>query len=85
MNLPGLDFDESKYPVVFFGEKPYRKIPFADWIPPDYLDVLVQIGVGKAELMYYSPGCNMMMPSEYSPAIAALETEFLDYWLKEVK
>lgn len=84
MNLPGLNFDESKYPLTWVGSIKFRKIPFSDWFPPDHLDVICY-SEKSAVSAYYSPASGLMVPSDFTMAGTAFEPCELDYWLKEVK
>lgn len=84
MKLPGLDFDETIYPLTWRGDKKYRQIPFSDWLPPDHKDVICY-GNGRVLEAYFSPLSGFMVPSENSVADCAFDPSELDYWLKEVK
>ena len=46
MNLPGLDFDADKYPTCSNNDETFAIIPFADWLPSDFEDVLCSRGGG---------------------------------------
>lgn len=85
MNLPGLNFNPLQYPEysdqVTDGD--YRKIPFSDWLPPDFEDVLCSRGAGL-KAMYFSPSTGMMVPAETESAGAAMEPKDLEFWLKKL-
>lgn len=84
MNLPGLNFDPFQYAEVEgITDGDYRKIPFSDWLPPDFEDVLCSRG-GGYKLMYFSPATGMMVPAETETAGEAIEPKDLDHWLKKV-
>lgn len=85
MNLPHLDFNPYDY-AEYAGQVTdgyYRMIPFADWLPPDFEDVLCSRG-GAFKLMYFSPATGMMVPSETECASEALEPSQLTIWLKKI-
>jgi hypothetical protein len=85
MNLPGLNFDESKYPITWKGSLKFREIPFSDWLPPDHVDVICH-AKSFSTIAYYSPGSGLMVPSESNRIeTRAFEPGELVYWLKEVK
>ena len=82
--LPGLNADLSVYMVREFGKKKFREIPFSDWLPPDFVDVLCTIkGDQELRVGYYSPGRNVMV-AEYNGRAREFSAKELDYWLKVV-
>lgn len=83
MNLPGLDFDVSKYPTGSTSTTTFAIIPFADWLPPDFEDVPCIIN-GVYVSMYYSPGSGMMVPADTENGFAAHEPSTLTTWLKKL-
>lgn len=83
MNLPGLNIDAEKYPLTWQGSDKFRVIPFADWLPPDFEDVLCSRG-GGFKMMYFSPATGMMVPSDTEYAGEALHPTDLKEWLKKL-
>lgn len=87
MKLPGLNFNPSGYDDanIIGGEMAgrYKKIPFADWLPPDFEDVPCSRGAGL-KMMYFSAGTGMMVAAESETGCEAIHPSELDYWLKKV-
>lgn len=82
--LPGLNGDLSCYIVREFGGNKFREIPFADWLPPDFSDVLVTIkGSHELHIAWYSPARNLMI-IEVGGRAREFNIDDLDYWLKKV-
>ena len=81
MIYPGLNINTSEYNIRQVGNEKFAVIPFSDWLPPDFEDV-VTVGPGFINKMYYSPSANMMVPSELGPAGVAISAKDLKYWLK---
>lgn len=83
-SLPGLNFDESEYGFIEVGKRKLRKIPFSDWLPRDFEDVLCTIGDSdELKIGYYSPGSNAMFV-ELSGVETKFNVEKMGYWLKPV-
>lgn len=85
MTLPHLNFNPLDYPEYSerLTDGDYRVIPFADWFPPDFEDVLCSRG-GAFKMMYYSPSTGMMVPSDTESAGEALDPTQLNVWLKKI-
>lgn len=82
LNLPGLNADFSKYKGDTFKGKTTKKIPFADWLPPDFVDVLCTIkNDPELRVGYYSPGRNVIV-AEFKGIATEFKAEEMDYWLK---
>lgn len=81
MSLPGLMIDAEKY--QYYSEVNYKMIPFSDWFPPDFADVLCDIG-GELRIMYYSPARNCMVLNEGLSAGESVNSNLLTYWLKKL-
>lgn len=85
MNLPGLSFNPLEYPEYAeqITDGDYRVIPFSDWLPPDFEDVLCSRG-GGFKMMYFSPATGMMVPSDTEYAGEAINPTELKEWLKKL-
>lgn len=83
-NLPGLNADLTGYVVREFGKKKFREIPFADWLPSDFVDVLCTTKDNhELHVGYYSPIRNVMV-LEYNGRAREFSVKDLNYWLKVV-
>lgn len=85
IKLPHLSFDPLDYPEYNgrITDGDYRMIPFSDWLPPEFEDVLCSRG-GAFKMMYLSPLSVMMVPSETECASEAVEPSQLTIWLKKI-
>lgn len=85
MSLPGLNFNPHEYAEYLrqTTDGDYRMIPFSDWLPPDHVDVLCDIG-GELKVMYYSPARNCMVSNETHTAGVSVDSARLNYWLKKL-
>lgn len=84
-HLPGLNADFSKYDTVVLGSMLFAKVPFADWLPPDHVDVNVHVETTTGyRLMYYSPACNMMTSIDVGGEPTFIKAEMLTHWLKGI-
>ena len=84
MNLPGLNFDVSKYPTGSTSTATFSIIPFSDWLPPDFEDVPCIVN-GVYVSMYYSPASGMMVPADIKCGLSARDPKTLTTWLKALK
>lgn len=85
MKLPGLDFNPMIYATydAQITDGDYRMIPFSDWWPSDFEDVLCSRG-GALKKMYFSPSTLMMVPSDTENGGWAISPSDLLFWLKKV-
>lgn len=83
MKYPGINPDFYAYPVVVFGCYRFAKVPFSDWMPPDFEDVHVHMGGEKYELYWYSPSSGKMVCSD-CPGKSLPSGALPDHWLKKL-
>ena len=83
-SLPGLSINLDDYQTIWIGKKQVKKIPFSDWLPPDFVNVLCTIGIEQElHIGYYSPGRNSMM-LEVNGKLVEFKSSDLGFWLKAV-
>ncbi|QXV82474.1 hypothetical protein bas13_0037 [Escherichia phage LeonhardEuler] len=83
-SLPGLNINLDDYQTIWIGKKQVKKIPFSDWLPPDFVNVLCTIGIEQElHIGYYSPGRNSMM-LEVNGKLVEFKSSDLGFWLKAV-
>lgn len=83
-SLPGLNINPGDYQTIWNGKKQVRQIPFSDWLPPDFVNVLCTIGIEhELHIGYYSPGRNSMM-LEVDGKLVEFKSSDLGFWLKAV-
>lgn len=83
-SLPGLNINADEYQVIWIGKKQVKQIPFSDWLPPDFVNVLCTIGIEQElHIGYYSPGRNSMM-LEFDGKLVEFKSSDLGFWLKAV-
>lgn len=84
VSLPGLNINLDDYQTIWIGNKRVKKIPFADWLPPDFVNVLCTIVIEQElHIGYYSPGRNSMM-LEVDGKLVEFKSSDLGFWLKAV-
>ena len=76
----GLNIDDSTYPEIIFSGVKYRKIPLADWLPPDFKDMTFVTIHNTPLTCYYSPASNTIIRSDTE---ARVSNEDLKYWLRK--
>lgn len=83
-SLPGLNINSDDYQTIWIGKKQVKQIPFSDWLPPDFVNVLCTIGIEQElHIGYYSPGRNSMM-LEVDGKLVEFKSSDLGFWLKAV-
>lgn len=83
-SLPGLNINADDYQAIWIGKKQVKQIPFSDWLPPDFVNVLCTIGNDQElHIGYYSPGRNSMM-LEVDGKLVEFKSSDLGFWLKAV-
>ncbi|QHJ81041.1 MAG: hypothetical protein [Bacteriophage sp.] len=75
----GLNIDASVYPQIIFSGVKYRKIPVADWLPPDFKDVIFVTSHNAPVTCYYSPASNRIIRSDNEVKVSVSD---LKYWLR---
>ena len=84
VSLPGLNINSDDYQTIWIGKKQVKKIPFSDWLPPDFVNVLCTIGSEQElHIGYYSPGRNSMM-LEVCGKLVEFKSSDIGFWLKAV-
>ena len=71
-----MKFDPEKYPLMSNGA---RAIPFSEWLPPDFEDVVSMGNAGWPLEVYYSPLFNKIIETHSDERV---DLSKLDYWLK---
>lgn len=83
-SLPGLNINSDYYQTIWIGKRQVKQIPFSDWLPPDFVNVLCTIGIEQElHIGYYSPGRNSMM-LEVDGKLVEFKSSDLEFWLKAV-
>lgn len=83
-SLPGLNINADEYQTIWIGKKQVKQIPFSDWLPPDFVNVLCTIGIEQElHIGYYSPCRNSMM-LEVDGKLVEFKSSDLGFWLKSV-
>lgn len=83
-SLPGLNINADEYQAIWIGKKQVKQIPFSDWLPPDFVNVLCTIGIEQElHIGYYSQGRNSMM-LEVDGKLVEFKSSDLGFWLKAV-
>lgn len=83
-SLPGLNINADEYQAIWIGKKHVKQIPFSDWLPPDFVNVLCTIGIEQElHIGYYSPIRNSMM-LEVDGKLVEFKSSDLGFWLKAV-
>lgn len=83
-SLPGLNINADDYQTIWIGKKQVKQIPFSDWLPPDFVNVLCTIGIERElHIGYYSPSRNSMM-LEVDGKLVEFKSSDLGFWLKAV-
>ena len=83
-SLPGLNINADDYQTIWIGKKQVKQIPFSDWLPPDFVNVLCTIGIEQElHIGYYSPSRNSMM-LEVDGKLVEFKSSVLGFWLKAV-